>query len=587
MNVSLTIRAALTAGVAAGAFVFASSAFADVPAGCVKGVDLATLGPTSIVGHGPHGEKAASPEVLKLSDAEAEKVKAGHFKVGISMQTVNLDWSQLQVQGITDTLKKYGVSVTGVASAEYQVDKQIADIENTIQQHPDGIISIPVDFTATAPTYKKVSQAGIKLVFMNSIPTGLKHPEEYAAMVSADSQGNGEIAAQILASCVAKDGTIGLVNFGVDYFSTNERTKGVREWMQKNRPDIKMKQVDFTDPAKVSQIAGDFLTANPDVKGVFAVWDQPALDTLSAMRAQGINIPVTTVDLGLQSAIEIAKGGPLKATGSQRPYDQGAAEAMAMMNALIGKETPAWVGVQSLPVVQSNVLESYKTVFKKDPPAELRDAGRHRVGVLAGGRHVADAARGLRHLDRRAGDEDLAGDRVGHLHQHLALPQMRVDRDLRDGLDRRDRDFRVEQRLDDVVDGVLGAPFRHRLLARVALADPAGEAGGGGVLVAGGDLRSAASPSRCPRPRSPHARPWPCRAAGRLRRLPRRSRDSRRSGFRPSSAPNPSGSNRPAGPRRSCRGGAARRACRSSRAARCSGRPARSPRPAACRPACR
>ena len=57
--------------------------------------------------------------------------------------------------------------------------------------------------------------------------------------------------------------------------------------------------------------------------------------------------------------------GPLKATGSQRPYDQGVAEAMAMMNALLGKTTPAWVGVQSLPVVQSNVLESFKTVFKK------------------------------------------------------------------------------------------------------------------------------------------------------------------------------------------------------------------------------
>src|ERR1700722_2523384 len=374
MKVSLATKAALAAGVAVGTLAYASSALADAPASCVKGVDLATLGPTSIVGQGPHGEKAASPEVLKLSDAGAEKVKAGHFKVGISMQTVNLDWSQLQVQGITDTLKKYGVSVTGVASAEYQVDKQIADIENTIQQHPDGIISIPVDFTATAPTYKKVSQAGIKLVFMDSIPTGLKHPEEYAAMISADSQGNGQIAAQILASCVAQGGTIGLVNFGVDYFSTNERNKGDGGWMKKNRPDIKMKQVDFTDPAKVSQIAGDFLTANPDVKGVFAVWDQPALDTLSSMRAQGINIPVTTVDLGLQSAIEIAKGGPLKATGSQRPYDQGAAEAMAMMNALIGKTTPAWVGVQSLPVVQSNVLESFKTVFKKDPPTELTDA---------------------------------------------------------------------------------------------------------------------------------------------------------------------------------------------------------------------
>jgi ribose transport system substrate-binding protein len=340
---------------------------------CEK-LNVASIGPAGIVGQGPNGEKASSVDAVKLTDAEAAKVKAGKFKVGISMQTMNLDWSQLQVQGITDTLKKYGVEVIGTASAEYQVDKQIADIENTIQRHPDGIISIPVDGTATAATYKKVSQAGIKLVFMDNVPKGLKHPQEYAAMVSADSEGNGQIAAKVLASCVPKGGAVGLVNFGVDYFSTTERTKAVNDWLKKNRPDIKIKQVAFTDPSKVGQIAGDFLTANPDVKGVFAVWDQPALDTLTSMRAQGINTPVTTVDLGLESAIEIAKGGPLKATGSQRPYDQGAAEAMAMMKALIGQTPPAWIGVQSLPVVQSNVLESYKTVFKKDPPPQLADA---------------------------------------------------------------------------------------------------------------------------------------------------------------------------------------------------------------------
>ena len=333
-----------------------------------------SIGPKGIVGQGPNGEKAASVDAVKLTDAEAAKVKAGNFKVGISMQTMNLDWSQLQVQGITDTLKKYGVEVIGTASAEYQVDKQIADIENTIQRHPDGIISIPVDGTATAATYKKVSQAGIKLVFMDNVPTGLKHPQEYSAMVSADSEGNGQIAAKVLASCVPKGGTVGLVNFGVDYFSTTERTKAVNDWIKKNRPDIKVKQVAFTDPSKVGQVAGDFLTANPDVKGVFAVWDQPALDTLTSMRAQGLNTPMTTVDLGLESAIEIAKGGPLKATGSQRPYDQGVAEAMAMMKALIGQTPPAWIGVQSLPVLQSNVLESYKTVFKKDPPPQLADA---------------------------------------------------------------------------------------------------------------------------------------------------------------------------------------------------------------------
>jgi ribose transport system substrate-binding protein len=361
------------AGMMAAAGVAALSSY-DASAQCVTSLPVASIGPKTIVGQGPNGEKAASVDTVQLSAADAAKVKAGKFKVGISMQTMNLDWSQLQVQGITDTLKKYGVDVIGTASAEYQVDKQIADIENTIQRHPDGIISIPVDGTATAATYKKVSQAGIKLVFMDNVPAGLKHPEQYASMISADSEGNGQIAAKVLASCVPKGSTIGLVNFGVDYFSTKERTKAVNDWMKKNRPDLKIKQVDFTDPSKVGQIAGDFLTGNPDVKGLFAVWDQPALDTLTSMRAQGVNIPVTTVDLGLESAIEIAKGGPLKATGSQRPYDQGVAEAMAMMKALIGQTPPAWIGVQSLAVVQSNVLESYKTVFKKDPPAQLADA---------------------------------------------------------------------------------------------------------------------------------------------------------------------------------------------------------------------
>ena len=368
-------RARVVAPLAAvGTIAVAIAASAAPSSTCLQGIDVASLGPATIVGQGPNGEQAASVDAVRISDAEAAKIRAGHFKVGVTMQTVNLDWSQLQIQGVTDTLARYGVALTGVASAEYQVDKQIADIENTIQRHPDGIISIPVDGTATAATYRKVSQAGIKLVFMDNVPPGMKHPEQYAAMVSADSQGNAYIAARVLASCVPQGGTVGLVNFGVDYFSTNQRTKGVKDWLASNRPDIHVKQTDFTDPAKAAQIAGDFLTANPDVKGLFAVWDQPALDALSAMRSQGIDVPITTVDLGLQSAIEIAKGGPLKATGSQRPYDQGVAEAEAMMKALIGETVPAWIGVQSLPVVQATVLEGFKTVFKKDAPPELAAA---------------------------------------------------------------------------------------------------------------------------------------------------------------------------------------------------------------------
>jgi ribose transport system substrate-binding protein len=66
-------------------------------------VDPASLAPAAIVGKGPNGEQPGSPADLKLTDDEAAKAKAAGFKVGIVMQTMDIDWSKLQVAGITDT----------------------------------------------------------------------------------------------------------------------------------------------------------------------------------------------------------------------------------------------------------------------------------------------------------------------------------------------------------------------------------------------------------------------------------------------------------------------------------------------------
>ena len=73
----------------------------------------ADLQPDGIVGKGQHGETPENTDVLQLTDAEKEKVRAGGFRVGIVMQTATLDWASLQVQGMTDTLKNLGVEVIG------------------------------------------------------------------------------------------------------------------------------------------------------------------------------------------------------------------------------------------------------------------------------------------------------------------------------------------------------------------------------------------------------------------------------------------------------------------------------------------
>lgn len=44
-------------------------------------LDPATLGPDEVIGQGPYGEPAASPDELALSEDEAETLRNGDFEV--------------------------------------------------------------------------------------------------------------------------------------------------------------------------------------------------------------------------------------------------------------------------------------------------------------------------------------------------------------------------------------------------------------------------------------------------------------------------------------------------------------------------
>ena len=111
------------------------------------------------------------------------------------------------------------------------------------------------------------------------------------------------------------------------------------------------------------------LTSNPDLKGIWAVWDVPAEGVISAARAAGRDdLVITTIDLGENVAINMAQGGFVKGLGAQRPFDQGVTEAMLAGYGLLGKEAPAFVALPALPVTKDNLLEAWQTVYHAEAP---------------------------------------------------------------------------------------------------------------------------------------------------------------------------------------------------------------------------
>ena len=330
----------------------------------------------SIAGLGPHGERAAPPGRLSLSEADAAIALGRRFSVAVVLHTATSDWSKQQLAGIVTTLGQYSAAVVEVVDCGFDSANQIAALERLSGEGLDAIISIPIGNTTVADAHRGVSRAGTKLVLMDNAPSGLIPGKEYVSVVSADNFGLGQIGAQLLSSHVPKGATVGIVAYGVDFFATQEREIAFRKWMGSERPDVVMKQVKFANVDQVFTVVDAFLEASPDIRALFAVWDVPAMQAVAALRKRSQRLPMATVDLGNEAAIELAGNGLIKGIGAQKPYDLGTAVATATILSLVGHQLPPWIALPGLAVTQENVVEAYQVVWHSPAPPDLIKARR-------------------------------------------------------------------------------------------------------------------------------------------------------------------------------------------------------------------
>ncbi|RUY59409.1 sugar ABC transporter substrate-binding protein [Mesorhizobium sp. M7A.F.Ca.CA.001.09.2.1] len=319
----------------------------------------------------PDGPPAVSPDVLKFSDEDLAKLKAGKFTAGLVMHTMDAGWPQLQVAGISNTLKDLGIEIVGTTDAKFQPGQQISDLEQMIARKPDVIFSIPIDPKSESEAYKKATAAGIKLVFMDNVPVDMAPGKDYVTVVASDNEKNAYFAAQELVGAIGGKGEVGIITLVYDYYySVAARKVGALKAFGEH-PDIKVADVGtFTAPEKAYEVATAMLTAHPDMKGIFVAWDTPAQQVMAAAKTLGRDIVVTTNDIAADSALNVARGEFL-AVGAQRPYDQGVAEAKAAALALLGHDVPPYISVPTLRVKKLDLLSALKQVTKEDAPASV------------------------------------------------------------------------------------------------------------------------------------------------------------------------------------------------------------------------
>ncbi|MBX4893276.1 substrate-binding domain-containing protein [Rhizobium bangladeshense] len=331
----------------------------------------------TVLSKGPSGESPSPAADVKLSDEDLDKIKSMNATAAIVMHYGGNDWSRAQINGLQTQFKAMGIKVIAVTDAGFKPEKQVADLETIMAQKPNIIVSIPTDPTATAKAYKAAADAGVKLVFMDNVPAGFKAGTDYVSVVSADNYGNGVASAHLMAKALNGEGEIGVVFHAADFFVTKQRYDAFKATIASDYPKIKIVAEqgiggpDFSGDAE--KAASAILTSNPNVTGIWAVWDVPAEGVIAAARNAGRDdLVITTIDLGENVAISMAQDSFVKGLGAQRPFDAGVVEAKLAGYALVGKQAPAFVALPALPVTRDNLLDAWKTVYSTEATANIK-----------------------------------------------------------------------------------------------------------------------------------------------------------------------------------------------------------------------
>lgn len=342
---------------------------------------LVALSENTVHGSGPNGEVPTAAASVGLTFDERRRLRSLKARAAIVMHYGGNHWSKAQVEGLSSQFRDLGVEVVAVTDAGFRAEKQIADLAAVLAERPDVIVSIPTDVIATAPAYRAVVDAGVKLVFMDNVPQGFRSGKDYVSSVAADNMGGGIVSAHLMARALEGRGRVGIVFHDADFFVTRQRVKGFRSTISTSYPGMGIAiEQGITGPefaAHAEVAAAEMLRDHADLAGIWAVWDVPAQGVLAAARAVGrTDIVVTTVDLGPEVALDLARGGLVKGIAAQRPFDQGVIEAILAGYGLLGKAAPPFVALPTLPVTREQVLGAWDEIYRSAAPADVvRAAG--------------------------------------------------------------------------------------------------------------------------------------------------------------------------------------------------------------------
>ncbi len=227
--------------------------------------------------------------------------------------------------GMETAAQEAGVTLLQ-ANTESKPDREQSLIDTYIARGVDAIIISPIGEEASAPVLKRAADAGIKVITYNSTIAG----DVPVAFLNSSQEQLGATTGGVAKAFIA-DHLDGKAKIGVLQFKSllpeqsGARVKGFLDQVQGDGVEVVADQDAWLAENAVA-VAGDIITANPDINIIYAANEGGTVGAVQAVRNAGKQgqIFVFGIDGSEQLAnFLLSDDNVLQAVTAQAPYDMG------------------------------------------------------------------------------------------------------------------------------------------------------------------------------------------------------------------------------------------------------------------------
>ncbi|MDQ2804608.1 MAG: ABC transporter substrate-binding protein [Pseudomonadota bacterium] len=257
------------------------------------------------------------------------------------------------------------------AQSESDINGQISILENAVAERPAAIVISPTQFAALGKPIDAAAKS-VKIIGIDSAADS----HAFTSFLTTDNVQGGRAAADALAQGIAAknggkiEGNVALITSLPGVGSLDQRAKGFKEQLAKKYPGLKLVADKVADGQATTalNIMTDLITANPDLKGVFAsnlIMAQGAGQAIEENKLQG-KIALVGFDND-DKLVKFLGDGVIYALIVQDPYRMGYDGVKTALAASKGQTVPAFVdtGVNTITKATMNTARSQQLLHPK------------------------------------------------------------------------------------------------------------------------------------------------------------------------------------------------------------------------------